>query len=280
MRRHVRAAVHVELVPMQRPRHRGVDPPEGWEQVRVTRGERSQMMWRCPHTVKDLEGNWRRCSYMCRKDHTHSYHDHQYHIDPSEDELLKVEYRALNEESNPSFMRDVTHSLAVLAGEQSISASALCSPSMRKFIVEIVRITYQYNERNKRKAFAPDTLVGNLSRNELRKAIMQEGSRAYAFLANQMESYKYVNIMIDAATVLTMRVVHSTVSNPFSGCAPIPLRCTAREDHDWTIAEYITEISTILAEMASTNNFIPVAICYDRLPAQASAVRQVLNCYC
>lgn len=83
--------------------------------------------------------------------------------------------------------------------------------------------------------------------------------------------------MIDAGTVLTMRVVHSTLSNPFSGFAPVPLRCTTKNGNDWTIAEYTTEINTILAELASTNAFVPVEVCHDRLRAQSTAIREVIR---
>ena len=117
-------------------------------------------------------------------------------------------------------------------------------------------------------------LVAKLSRNQLQKSILPNS--VYIFLAKQMEDYRYVNIMIDA-TVLTMRVVPSTLSNPFSGFAPVPWRCTTKNGNDWTIAEYKTEVNTILAEIASTNAFIPVAVCHDRLRAQSTAIREAIK---
>ena len=141
----------------------------------------------------------------------------------------------------------------------------------------MAQITVQYRDRNRQKAFQAEKLVKKLNRKELQKSILRSGNSAYIFLAQKMEGYNHVNIMIDAATVLTMRVVHSTLSNPFSGFAPVPLRCTTKTDRDWTIAEYTTEVRTILAELASGNVFIPVAICHDRLQAQSTAVREVIK---
>ena len=234
-------------------------------------------MWRCPHIARDLQGFWRRCTYVCRKSQTHNRHSHEYVIPPFEDPDLPEYYRNSNDQDNRPFMVEVTHALGVLAGEQSISASALCSPSMRDFIVKIVEITTQYRDRNKQNVVDAERLVTHVNRRDVQQSILRAGRSAYIFLTEKMEDYKYVNIMIDAATVLTMRVVHSTLSNPFTGFAPVPLRCTTKDGPDWTIAEYTTEITTILAELASTHAFVPVAICHDRLAAQSTAVRDVLR---
>lgn len=147
---------------------------------------------------------------------------------------------------------------------------------MRDFIIEICRKTSAYNDRNPDKAFEPEKLVRRLKQRMLRQCILRCGRSAFVFLSQAMDSYMYVNIMIDDATVLNMRVVHSTISNPYSGCAPFPVRCTKKEGNEWTTAEYATEISIIIAEFVSGGCLIPVSICHDGLSAQATAVRRVL----
>lgn len=57
--------------------------------------------------------------------------------------------------------------------------------------------------------------------------------------------------MIDASTVINMRVVHSTLSNPFSGMAPLPFRTVQKKGNDWDINDYLLEIETILSEIDS-----------------------------
>lgn len=279
MRRGRRSQVGVDFEEMrdQRVRSRGLEPPEGWVQVRVNRGARHEVLWRCPKVERDISGSWRRCSYVCRKSQTHLSHTHQFLIDPHDDPDLPAEQRQLNDAHNNVFMTDVMHALAYLAGETSISASAICSKSMRDFIVELCKIVSAYKDRNPDKTFEPDKLLRPLNQKTLRQCILRNGRSAFIFLSKAMDSYMYVNIMIDAATVLNMRVVHSTISNPYSGCAPIPVRCTKKEGNEWTTADYVTEISTIIAELVSSGCFIPVAICHDRLSAQATAVRRVLT---
>ena len=167
--------------------------------------------------------------------------------------------------------------LARLAGETSTSAAALCSASMRRFIIEVASLTSHYKDRNQMTVFEPEKLVGPLNQKEMKRCILRCGNAAYVFMAKEMDKYRYVNIMIDAATVLNMRIVHSTLSNPFSGFAPLPFRCTPKEGNDWTVEDYTTEISTIITEIISGHCFIPVAICHDRLRAQATAVQNFLK---
>lgn len=124
-----------------RVRKRSNEVPEGWVKVRVDRGNRSEVMWRCPHVAKDLEGLYRRCSSVCRKNKTFSPHTHQYLIHPNDDALLTPEYCDLNDDEGGSFTHSVIQALARVAGETSMSAAALCSTSMRRFIIEVASLT-------------------------------------------------------------------------------------------------------------------------------------------
>ena len=83
--------------------------------------------------------------------------------------------------------------------------------------------------------------------------------------------------MIDAATVNTMRVVHTTLSNPFSCMAYLPFHSTKKDDEEWGIEQYKVELESIFAEIASYNmchdeseQIINISICHDRLASQSA----------
>ena len=97
------------------------------------------------------------------------------------------------------------------------------------------------------------------------------------YLERSLLKFKFVNVMIDAATVVNVRVVHVTLANPFSGQAPIPFRTTRKEGVEWKIADYADEIMTALTELMSREALIPVAICHDRLASQSTGIRKVLS---
>ena len=92
-----------------------------------------------------------------------------------------------------------------------------------------------------------------------------------------MARYFSVNVMIDAATVLTVRVVHTTFTNPFSDRPPIPSHATKKEDQEWCIEDYVPEISCIFAELKSRGKVVPVSVCHNRLSSQAPVVIQTLH---
>lgn len=111
-----------------------------------------------------------------------------------------------------------------------------------------------------------------------------EGNNAFNEMIKKLCNFRFVNLMIDAGTVINMRVVHSTLSNPYSGMAPLPFRTVQKKGNDWECADYQLEIETAISEIDSYNSmnfdseriFI-VSICHDRLPAQATAVSKVIK---
>ena len=80
-----------------------------------------------------------------------------------------------------------------------------------------------------------------------------------------MKHYPYVNIMLDAGAVLTKQIVRTIIANPFRQVPPTPMPATGGEESDWRIEDYVTEMSSVLAEMKSRGELILVATCHDRL---------------
>ena len=118
----------------------------------------------------------------------------------------------------------------------------------------------------------------------MKQSILKAGDEAFNQLMKNLAKFKFVNLMIDSATVNTMRVVHITLSNPFSGMAPLPFRSVKKEGSDWGILEYQEEIETSLAEIQSYNfkhfeneKINVISVCHDRLPAQSAAISKVLS---
>ena len=118
----------------------------------------------------------------------------------------------------------------------------------------------------------------------MNNSIIMAGDEAFNIMIKQLSKYKFVNLMIDAATVHNMRVVHSTLSNPFSQMAPIPFRTVQKLGSDWKIDDYQNEIETAISEIENYNSnhfendhIKIVAICHDRLPSQSSAISKVIS---
>ena len=261
-----------------RARDRQSDVPFGWTLVyrdyfdNMGRAKR-KTMWRCPELQKTLDGDTRRCTFVCKKSRIRQ-HKHNFDIPGAEDAELQRRKRTA---PNKRFNDSVIEMVGEFAGAIGLSVSAAGSDAMRKFIVKVMDCALSYRAAYPDIHFNPDTEVPVLNRAKITEALVQAGRGAYSYLERKMEHYLYVNVMIDAATVLNMRVVHTTLANPFSDLPPIPFHATEKNDQEWCAEEYVTELSSILTELKTGEKMIPVAICHDRLCAQASAVARTLN---
>lgn len=75
-------------------------------------------------------------------------------------------------------------------------------------------------------------MIKKLNKDKLKKSILEEGNSAYNSMMLLLSRYRFVNLMIDAATVNRLHVVHSTLSNRFSLMAPLPFRSEDKNDDE------------------------------------------------
>ena len=262
-----------------RQRERKTDVLFGWTLVYREYSDKSgkkqrKAVWRCPEIQRTLEGDVRRCVFCCKKCRI-GRHEHDFTLPAADDPEFQTRRRP--KIGDDSLTKKVIELVGELAGLEGISVSVAASNTMRKFIINIMNCALAYREAYPDIHFDPGAIIPRLNRKKIRKALVRAGDDAYLSLEQQMKPYSYVNIMIDAGTVLTMRVVHTIIANPFSGVPPIPIHATEKEEHDWCIEDYMTEISSVLTEMKSRGKLIPIAICHDRLRAQSVAIDRVLQ---
>ena len=253
--------------------------PFGWTQVKREKNGKMETLWRCSATQKDIEGRWRRCSYMCRKDRTQNKHAHRFTIHPDHDEGLSDELRLVGTESAGQFGQQLITLVAKWTGEASISVKSVCSPLTRTFLIDVMKLVLEFRAKNPHVNFNPDTLVPILNQSEIQRELLRAGREAEDTLQRDLQKFRFVNIMLDAATVLNMKIVHVTLSNPFSMMAPLPFRSTTK-DKEWNSGDYKAEIETVLTQLKTGGRLCPVSICHDRLAAQSTAVTQVIRELC
>ena len=266
-----------DLVVPGRQRKRKYDPPIGWTQVSVMCGDKPKKLWRCGQLQRDLHGKVRRCSFIGRKCQTHGNHHHVYNIDPDNDPFLPDAAKEVNQMSTAEFSAGLSEIVARFLGETHLSVSVGSSEAMRRFCVDLMTLTIQQKAVHPGIDFRPDLITPVFNGRKLTQDIIKLGNKSFDYLEEKLRPFKFVNIMIDAATVINMRIVHVTLSNPFSRMAPIPFRATKKEGSEWRIESYAEEVLTVLSELMSRHTLIPVAICHDRLASQSTAIRKVLS---
>lgn len=268
-------------------RNRKTKVPFGWTMVRhTTSGGNEVVMWRCPHIhFNFFTQKHERCSFYCRKDRIQNPHYHEYKIPPEEDDGLKEKYQEeAVEYTNNSYINQLEAITAKLIGENSISVSVSCSNQFCSFISEVAQLSINYFRHCKEIDQDPFKIIKPFNKNSMKRSLLVAGDEAFAQMMKNLSNYRFVNLMIDSATVNTMRVVHTTLSNPFSGMAPLPFRSVKKEGPEWAIDEYQQEIETSLAEIQSYNfikdeseKIIVISICHDRLASQSVGISKVVT---
>ena len=208
-------------------RSRKSKAPFGWTQVkRMDKNGKYVTLWRCPYVNQNwFTKKYERCYFTCRKDRTTIADVHKFKISPEFDDGLDVDYKLkamLN--TNSEFVNSLREAVAMFAGSCSISITAVCSKACRNFIIKLIKITRKFIESNHDLSINLESIVPIFNKNLMREEILRCGDKSFDTMLGKLRNFRYVNLMIDATTVHSSRIVHSTVSNPFSHFVPLPFR--------------------------------------------------------
>ena len=180
-------------------------------------------------------------------------------------------------DSNDQFRQDLQTAVANFVGRSSVSAAVGCSDSMRELIVQVIRISHQFFTLDH--VFNPEQIVTRISPRRMRKSIKELGDRVFETVLDHFAPYRFVNIMLDAGTMLNKGYVHVMISNPYSSENPLPFEIFPKDGPaDWNRHDYLNALESQVARLLSmSSSLIPVAICHDRLLAQSMAVEHLVR---
>ena len=102
----------------------------------------------------------------------------------------------------------IHQAVARFIGSSSISSSVASSEEMKRFIITLFKISKSMNHPNI-PLHLDETLTINQKR--IRDFILIEGNKTFDIIIKKLKNFKFVNLSIDAAKVLNMKVVHLTI---------------------------------------------------------------------
>lgn len=111
---------------------------------------------------------------------------------------------------------------------------------MLQEICKIAVETYQNTQNKSNCDFCK--IIDNINAFDMKNCIEKVGDESFKILYFELKLFGHVNIMIDTATILNKKVVHSTINNPFSGMVSVPFHTIEKEETDWDKQEYENEI--------------------------------------
>ena len=180
-------------------------------------------------------------------------------------------------DSNQEFQRDLLKAATRYISTESISAAAACSSNMRRFILDVIRVSHRFFSVDR--VFNPEEILTNFSPRVMRDEIKALGERVFDTVTGRLAEFKFVNVMIDAGSMLNRSYVHVTISNPYSSQKPLPFDLFIKDGPtDWSAQDYYEALEAQVARLISLRKrLIPVAVCHDRLLCQSLAVRRLVE---
>ena len=193
--------------------------PLGWTHVEKPGhlGDGDRHTWyRCPEVQRALgpEGmELRRCSYVSRKDqiqaHLRSKKGHIFNIPQSDDPQFPATLAEKQKLRTLEKVQDlVLEQVAQAVIKLQISLNKASSEDLWRFCIEMI----QLGRRMVSEHVNPDEALVPFSRKVLRERVLRIGERLKLRDLEVARELRFVNIAIDAGTVLGKGVVHSTIT--------------------------------------------------------------------
>jgi hypothetical protein len=167
----------------------------------------------------------------------------------------------------------VTRSIAVFAGETNLSMNLAASPQMTKFVCDLVETGMKIGAACP--SFNPHTDLALVSRITLAMVMKAEAEYIYRKKVTKIANdIHFLNLSVDAGTVLQFKTVHAVLTNPNFPEVIIPF--ANYKNHNFTAKDYQLVFANILAETYEQN----IEICgvqIENLPAQAKGLTKALS---
>ena len=216
----------------------------------------------------------RRCTHVCRKQYI-SIHvqkgDHVYSISQSNDPGFP-QYVLMREETKlQSRLRSlIMEKLARLVLETGISINRTTKEGMKNFIIEMIRLGMAFSA----KSVNIEEAIGDFSRRVLTDQILHLGTAMKKRDMDNAREIHFVNIIVDAGTVLGRKVIHSMLTNPYSDNFPIILEVSDNTGFDK--AKY-KEFFQLLLYQCQMQGLTVCSVITDGLKAQKLAILELLR---
>jgi hypothetical protein len=228
-----------------------------------------------------LEGELRRCTFTDRKARAAAHTPggpHCFDIPQADDPGFPNHRRHIPKQLAPAEIFNLMiHETAKIGGTLDIPVNVLITPAFHDYLIKIMEsailVVRNVPGLNLSEAFP---MVGH---ERMSQELRECGHAVYdERIGTIRDDHRFVNIICDAGTVMTMKVVHAAVSNPSRLLRILPLE--PYENTNWNAENYETFFHEVVASLSQEVEGSSVEICgviCDNLPAQVAGLRRFLS---
>ena len=216
----------------------------------------------------------RRCSHVCRKDRIKQHMEAKDHVfdKPQEDDedfpKREVEHQKIRTiERMRQLVLEHTARAVINLG---ISLNKATQCDLWNFCTEMIRIGQNLANQQ----LELDEAMVSFSRNILTEKVLEIGRKLKLRDTEMAREMKFVNIAVDAGTVLGKGVVHSILTNPYSEHFPILLEISDNDGYDKFKYKQLFGFLTLQCKKECLT---VCSICTDGLRAQRMALEELIG---
>ena len=259
------------------PRRSSTVVPVGWTHVPPPKPGDRHSWYRCPQIGTAIVGGsqleLRRCSFRCRKDlipnHPNRKSPHIFDIPQEFDEGFPASAQVQQDFRTQERLRSaIIDAVALLSLKLEIPVHRITQQPLRDFILSMIKIGHSIGERDVAQ------IVNGFSWKLVSDRMISIGREIKANDFATARETRYVNITVDAGTVLGQAVVHALLTNPYSEKFPIVL--SILENTHFNKYQY-EELFAKLYATCCENELVVCSFITDGLPAQTAALAMLFE---
>ena len=216
----------------------------------------------------------RRCSHVCRKDQIKKHLEAKRHVfnveqaaDPNFPKILTDNYKIRTLERLRQLVLEHTAQAVIKLG---ISLNKASQQDLWTFCAEMIRIGQSFAAER----MDVNEAMVSFSRTILTEKVLEIGRRLKMRDMESAHEARFVNIAVDAGTVLGKSVVHAILTNPYSDRFPILLEIS---DNDGFDKFKYKQLFGILTMQCKKEQLTVCSIITDGLPAQKGALEELIS---
>ena len=259
------------------PRKSSTAVPIGWTHVPPPKPGDRHSWYRCPEIgsaiVENSRLELRRCTFRCRKEfipkHPNKRSPHTFDVPQELDDGFPESAQLRKDLDTQDRLRNaIVDAVALLALRLQIPVARISQVPLREFILTMIKIGRSITEGD------VTQIVNGFSDRIISERMMKIGQDLKEndfFLARQV---RYVNVVVDAGTVLGQSVIHSLLTNPYCDEFPIVLSIVQNTHFDKYQYE---DLFAKLYQLCRDHELTVCSFITDGLPAQVSGLSMLFE---
>jgi hypothetical protein len=228
--------------------------------------------YRCCARQETLTGEVRQCRWAGKKDDCrHHGREHDFTLPRSQDPTFVIPTSELL--GYDQFNQRIRKLTAEFVSATNLSCRQAASPAMHKFILALLQLGASTPRDQYNHVVDMSTRFCEFNDKNLAHHIQMQSIESYRKALSNLQNYHFVNLIVDAGTVLKIKTIPCLLTNPF--CDDPPVLLDLKENTNFGTEQYGDMFQELIVKV-ETEGLILSSVVIDNLRAQSSGLDMIL----